>query len=681
MVDVDMHVIDILTPFTLPDNLFEHHDTQKAAESRPQIAGTRPRQQNKIGEEVDETEEKLKNMLPLYDSDSLRSVDRDRDYTPDEYESLLVQLEDKYIHPFKALTGDKLRQYILTLFDLNDFPDRPYELRDIQAGYKINLFQIYKIYLLFLKYNMVGKQDAKSTYNMNTFNRLLHVLYQMNQIIMSEYYLQAAIEGTSMVGDELNLFRFTPQDYSNNGPFQNLLIFVLNTAYSKGYRLYRKGCYSQIYHNTYPTHAWKYECTVEAFIYQCIDKETNFAMWQNLTQSKDNAKRAADYLMAAHDKEFPTLEPKRFIWSFTDGVYNGEERRFYKYDEEPLPSNVVAIKFFPMPFQPDHVYQYKYWQDIPTPELDNVFRYQNLSPEVCDIIYMMMGRCLYDVNQLDHWEVIMFIKGVAGSGKSTIGKLLKYLYPSDDVAILSSNIEKKFGLDAVYDKLLYLCLEVKQNFGLDQGDFQSMISGEEMSIAIKHKKAITTVWTVPGMLMGNEVAAGWVDAAGSMARRIVLVDFSKRVKSSDTTLMTKLRRCIPAILHKINSAYHSAVYHVGSSSLWEMIPAYFHEQQKKFKAAINPLQDFLESHGNGEMELEAEGFIPYSEFKTAYMRFLRMGGYQNIRFNEDHYRSIFEEYGLNVTQYEERFYQGNMKSCQWITGISPKPDNTTAADH
>jgi hypothetical protein len=53
------------------------------------------------------------------------------------------------------------------------------------------------------------------------------------------------------------------------------------------------------------------------------------------------------------------------------------------------------------------------------------------------------------------------------------------------VGVLSSNTEAKFGLGAFYDKHLVLCPEAKRKFSLPQGNFQSMISGEEVSVAIK----------------------------------------------------------------------------------------------------------------------------------------------------------------------------------------------------
>jgi ABC-type cobalamin/Fe3+-siderophores transport system ATPase subunit len=81
-----------------------------------------------------------------------------------------------------------------------------------------------------------------------------------------------------------------------------------------------------------------------------------------------------------------------------------------------------------------------------------------------------LGRNIYNVGDLDTWQVLMFIKGVAGSGKSTLGKIAARFYNQADVAVISSNIEEKFGLAPIADKFMFVCLEVKEKFGLNQAD-------------------------------------------------------------------------------------------------------------------------------------------------------------------------------------------------------------------
>ena len=57
------------------------------------------------------------------------------------------------------------------------------------------------------------------------------------------------------------------------------------------------------------------------------------------------------------------------------------------------------------------------------------------------------GKMGYEINELDRWQFIPFLRGVAQSGKSTILKhIASTWYNSDDVAVLGNDMEKCFGL-------------------------------------------------------------------------------------------------------------------------------------------------------------------------------------------------------------------------------------------
>lgn len=102
--------------------------------------------------------------------------------------------------------------------------------------------------------------------------------------------------------------------------------------------------------------------------------------------------------------------------------------------------------------------------------------------------------------------MIPFFKGMASSGKSTIVlKVAKQFYDPIDVGTLSNNHEKKFGLSQLHDKLLFVAPEIKSDLQIEQAEFQSIVSGEDIAIAVKHKVAFSKQWTVPGVLAGNEV--------------------------------------------------------------------------------------------------------------------------------------------------------------------------------
>src|SRR5690606_20911626 len=128
--------------------------------------------------------------------------------------------------------------------------------------------------------------------------------------------------------------------------------------------------------------------------------------------------------------------------------------------------------------------------NIPTPTMEQILNHQRFSEDVKLWVYIMIGRMLFDVGERDDWQVLLFIRGIAGTGKSTIGRVLKRFYADEDVGQLSNNCEALFGLQTLYNKYMWICYEAKENFRLDQGMLQSMISGEPMSIARKHMEAL-----------------------------------------------------------------------------------------------------------------------------------------------------------------------------------------------
>jgi ABC-type cobalamin/Fe3+-siderophores transport system ATPase subunit len=81
-------------------------------------------------------------------------------------------------------------------------------------------------------------------------------------------------------------------------------------------------------------------------------------------------------------------------------------------------------------------------------------------------------------------DVISMI-GSSGSGKSTIlTRVCRGLYEPADVGTLSNNIERKFGLSALAEKLIFIGPEIKSDIALEQAEFQSIVSGETVQVRL-----------------------------------------------------------------------------------------------------------------------------------------------------------------------------------------------------
>lgn len=229
--------------------------------------------------------------------------------------------------------------------------------------------------------------------------------------------------------------------------------------------------------------------------------------------------------------------------------------------------------------------------------------------------YALLGRLLFRVNDKDSWQVIQMIKGVAGCGKSTILNLVGKFFRAEDVETLSNQTRgggRAIGvLETVYDKFLWRVYEIKENFGLDQSAFQSMVSGEIVPIDRLNQKTISVAWSVPGILAGNEFG-GWRDNSGSILRRVLVSNFAHIIdeKHKDPLMPSKLDKELPAILHKCLLAYSFLTSIYKGSDIWQVVPEYFRWTRSKLSAASDPLASFLAS--TPLFKREAACFVPLS---------------------------------------------------------------------
>lgn len=452
-------------------------------------------------------------------------------------------------------------------------------------------------------------------------------------------------------------------------PYQRLLLYLLNELKRQGMKRYKGQCCKQIVCGPYLTRAWKPVMEIDEFVYLFTQKEDKYDMWKNLTKSAGNVKESINHLTNCKDVQFPEIKKDRHVWSFRNGLFVGKEwdasakkytTRFYPYGSpefETLDPTIVACKFFDQDF--DH-FENVHWKDIPTPHMHKVLEYQKFPENVCDWIYVFGGRLCFDVNELDAWQCIPFLKGIARSGKSTlITKVFKRFYDPEDVRTLSNNIEKKFGLWSIHDGLMFISPEVKGDLSLEQAEFQSMVSGEDVSIARKNQKALSKQWNVPGILAGNEVP-NWRDNSGSVQRRVVTVNFSRQVAEADPHLEDKLDEELPAILCKCVKAYVEYASKYSDQDIWNVLPKYFKDVQKQIGVVTNTLLNFLESE---KVEYGSDKFVPQKLFVHMFNQHCQENNLPRSKFNPDVYAGPFSARELEVRT-ESVSYRGKMYAAQ-----------------
>jgi hypothetical protein len=459
----------------------------------------------------------------------------------------------------------------------------------------------------------------------------------------------------SVLGDPTTL---DAEEVENSTPFQKCLLYSLDQTYKAGYRRYKGQCCEEIRTvEGHRTRAWRPKFTIEQFVYSLAQKDDNFEVWKNFTSRGTVFRDVIDNMSKCLDAQFPEITKRRHVWSFKNGVFVGKEWIpdrgvydccFYSYDSQEfrcLDPTIIACKYFDQQF--DDFSHLENWQDIPTPWFDSVLKYQKFEDEVCHWAYVMGGRLCFDVGELDGWQVIPFFKGIARSGKSTlITKVFKKFYENEDVGTLSNNIEKKFGLSAIKDAFMFIAPEVKGDLALEQAEFQSMVSGEDVSVAVKNKTAVSIEWNVPGVLGGNEVP-NWKDNSGSVLRRILPWNFSKQVRDADPQLDEKLNRELPIILLKCVKAYLDYSNKYRDKDIWNVVPEYFKKIQKQVAMVASTLHNFLESTN---IVFGKELFVPQTLFIQVFNQHCQANNLGKPKFNPDFYAGPFSSRDIEVRE-------------------------------
>jgi len=438
---------------------------------------------------------------------------------------------------------------------------------------------------------------------------------------------------------------------------------------------------------------------IDKFIYEQISRDENPGIWNLATKDKSNINFVIDYMSKCKDSAFPELNKNRYLYSFNNGIYqlfkkvNGKYvDKFFPYNEKERPelkSGEVTNKYFNEEF--DENIKINNWYDIKTENIQKILdlQYKDYKEhiEICKWMYILIGRLLYKIGELDEWQVISFMKGLAGTGKGTLIKTVQKFYDIEDVGVLGNDSEKTFGLSAIYDKLLFVAPEIKEDISLPQASFQSMISGEDINIPIKHKTAESITWEVPGILAGNEVP-NWTDNSGSIARRLIIFAFEKKCHRSkqDPQLWNKIKKNIPNILRKCNLAYLEAVNKYSTKNIWDVLPTYFRIKQQEISEQSNELKKFLKGTG---VIYGNDYYISLKELENRFNDYLK-NNRKHFNFTRDKlnepFQTLEEEYDteIKITKIDKR--QNKFKNLDnndfknkngyWIRGLTIQDDNT-----
>lgn len=206
-------------------------------------------------------------------------------------------------------------------------------------------------------------------------------------------------------------------------------------------------CYSEIKSEGYKTRAFKAETTIQQALFDTCDSLAHEILYNKLTSNGSFQNDIPAHIAAnRHDPRFPVIQKDRHVFAFKNGLYvawlrqsilnpdcgvtvaDGEIRdAFLTYSsgqvDRLLRPEVCACKYFDIPFDDAAREQVTTgaaeWYGLATPNLQQILDAQRLPEEACRWIYAFIGRMLYSVGELDGLQLIVYLKGIAGTGKQT----------------------------------------------------------------------------------------------------------------------------------------------------------------------------------------------------------------------------------------------------------------------
>lgn len=340
---------------------------------------------------------------------------------------------------------------------------------------------------------------------------------------------------------------------------------------------------------------WVYEPIPEcpcAFVAMCrFHKYINMVLGNldSFTHYARAFKDAMAYLEERESDRMPLLEPDLNLLSFRNGVLQLTTAVFTEYEGMDLASPIAKRAA-------RHHIPHDYTGQRDTPLLDVIFSAQ-FDADVAEVLCALCGRLLFKVGQLDKWQVMPFLVGIGGTGKSLLLNIMDHLFSGEAVGSLAAKREEVFGMANLVGKEVVFGRDMpaKMSASLPQEIMQTVTSGEKMEIPHKGVKGIMMQWTAPLILASNHMP-DYVNTGNNIGRRMVCVRFDNVIRSPDYELEDGIVDSeLPNIVCRFLGAYATLRARVKAvRGFWNNVPPIMLEWRGTLGAATNMLAAFLE---------------------------------------------------------------------------------------
>ena len=517
--------------------------------------------------------------------------------------------------------------------------------------------------------------------------RIVRALVNMDKFLCANQELHkacmaATLEATVSDADASWRYAFeVPEGPGHReNPTQKLYDLVFKEAKRLGFARYKDSFMQRIVTpEGMITNAWRKRCTITEFIYS-LSETPDSEVLRLLKTSPGVTEGVAKLMSCLREPIVPWLKLDRTVFAFKNGTYLADKETFVLYSAGAPPSTPdgkacpTACKYHDVVIDPAWL-QCDDWKDIPTPLMDHIMDTQELSPDVKRVYYAMLGRAVFEIGAMDNWQIVLFVKGMAGTGKSTLLDFVSNWYNSTDIGILSNGIEEKFGASMLADKLLIIADDIGENFTMDQQLFQKMVSGNPVSLPEKNRTALVLErgWKTPMLFSGN-VLPDYKDNSGSYARRILMILYNIIVTHIDPTISDRLMKnevgaaiikCVRAYLNMVRRYNELAS---NGTDFWHALPEEFRIQKNNLQQSANAMMNFLYST---KIIYGKSLYMPFDVFAKQAQEHWTSMGINRQRLSPSNYEGPFSIVGISVVNRGKREWpakSGLLLETKWING-------------
>lgn len=316
-------------------------------------------------------------------------------------------------------------------------------------------------------------------------------------------------------------------------------------------------------------------------------------------------------------KCFPLIKSNSFnrkVISFANGYLNLDSLLFTLWTEaEEIP---LTDHYFEKDFDPTKK---------ETPLWDTILNTQ-LGRQSVGALEMMIGRLFYPIKEKDNWQVVPVIYGDANTGKSSIADVICKMFPDHHVGAITASLEDRFGLYPLMNKRVVIAPDIPVDIHkrLNSADFQSMVTGDLMSMAIKNQASRSIRWEANLIMFGNLIPR-WPDNKGSVVRRIVPFECVTLVKERVSNLVERIvANELPQLILRCLTRYIRFVRDSANMGIWDCLDEEVVTASDKVRDATNPLSEFL-ANGNKyyQVVFDDGAETPLDDLKTAFNNYMR----------------------------------------------------------